>query len=306
VKQYQAKISWKKIKQHWQFYLILLLPILYVLVFHYVPMWGIIIAFKRYTPSSGIAKSPWVGLLYFEQFFKSPSSLKIIWNTLILSIYSIIAGFPIPIMLAIALNEVRMVRFKKIVQMVTYAPYFISTVVMVGLMFQLTDPRIGIVNQIIQLLGGKPVNFMGEPGLFRHMYVWSGIWQSAGYSSVIYLAALSGINVELQEAAIIDGASRVKRIWYVDLPCIKSTIMVLLILNLGYAMNVGFEKVYLMQNSLNVSRAEIISTYVYKVGLVTANFSFATAIGLFNSIVNLVLLIISNYVVKRLFDTSLW
>lgn len=297
---------WKQMKTHWQLYLIILLPVLYILIFSYGPMYGILIAFKRYSANLGIFKSEWVGLLYFKQFFSSPSSWKIIWNTLSLSMYSIIAGFPLPIILAVALNEIKSKRFKKTVQMVTYAPYFISTVVMVGMIFLVMDPRIGIINKFLELLGGEAINFLGKPNLFRHIYVWSGIWQGTGYSCIIYLAALSGVSPELQEAALIDGATRIQRIWNVDLPSIKPTIIILIILSLGYAMNVGFEKVFLLQNPLNVSRSEIISTYVYKVGLVSANFSFSTAIGLFNSVVNCMLMVMVNFLAKKLGDASLW
>lgn len=296
----------KKIGKHWQFYLLMLLPLTFIIVFAYLPMPGILMAFKRFSPSKGILGSPWVGLAHFRQFFASPSSLKIIWNTLYLGFYTLIAGFPIPILLAIAINEVQGKWFKKTVQMVTYAPYFISTVVMVGIIMQITDPRLGIVNRLITALGGTAVNFMGTPSIFPSLYVWSGVWQNSGYSAIIYIAALAGVSREVQEAAIVDGASRLRRIWHVDLPAIRPQIMILLIFNMGNILNIGFEKVYLMQNSMNLATSEIISTFVYKVGLVNADYSFSTAVGLFNSLICLVMLVSTNFLSKKFTDTGLW
>lgn len=296
----------KKFLSHWQFYLIIALPLIYIIIFNYVPMYGVLMAFQRFSPSKGIWGSTWVGLQNFVQFFSSPSSVRTIWNTLVIGVYQLVAGFPIPIILAVALNEVGNRFFKKTVQMVTYAPYFISTVVLVGMMFQVMDLRNGIVNHFITALGGEAINFMGEADMFRHIYVWSGVWQSAGYNSIIYIAALAGVSKELQEAAIIDGASRLKRIWHVDLPAIAPQIIILLIFNVGSVMGVGYEKVYLMQNSLNTSKSEVISTFVYKVGLVNADYGFSTAVGLFNSLISIILLTSTNFIAKKLSDTSLW
>ncbi|MDR2535660.1 MAG: ABC transporter permease subunit [Treponema sp.] len=290
----------------WQFWLIIAFPLAYILIFSYIPMTGMLMAFKDYSPRRGIWQSPWVGLKWFEQFLTTPSGLTVIGNTLRLGFYSLLAGFPIPILLAIGLNEIRSLGFKKSVQMVTYAPYFISVVVMVGMLMQITDLRMGILNRFIVLLGGRPVNFFGQASIFPHLYVWSGVWQTMGYSSIIYIAALSGVSKELQEAAIVDGVSRVQRIWYVDLPTIRPTIIILLIFNCGSIMSIGFEKVYLMQNSINISTAEVISTFVYKVGLQNANYSFSTAVGLFNSIVAFALMMIVNQLSKKLTDTSVW
>lgn len=301
-----SKTFWKKFLSHWQFYVIIALPLLYIIIFNYIPMYGVLMAFQRFSPSKGIWGSTWVGLQNFQQFFSSPSSVKTIWNTLVIGVYSLVAGFPIPIILAVALNEVNNRFFKKTVQMVTYAPYFISTVVLVGMMFQIMDLRNGIVNHFITALGGEAINFMGEVDMFRHIYVWSGIWQSAGYSSIIYIAALAGVSKELQEAAIIDGASRLKRIWHVDLPAIAPQIIILLIFNVGSVMGVGYEKVLLMQNSLNTAKSEVISTFVYKVGLVNADYGFSTAVGLFNSLISIILLTSTNFIAKKLSDTSLW
>jgi multiple sugar transport system permease protein/putative aldouronate transport system permease protein len=293
-------------RKTWQFWLILALPLAYIIIFCYVPMSGILMAFKDYSPRRGIWASPWVGFKWFKQFLTTPSGLTVIYNTLRLGIYSLLAGFPIPILLAIGLNEIRSARFKRTVQMMTYAPYFISVVVLVGMLMQLTELRIGVFNRVITMFGGRPINFFGNPKIFSHLYVWSGIWQSAGYSSIIYIAALSGVSRELQEAAIVDGASRIQRVWHVDLSAIRPTIVILLIFNCGSIMSIGFEKVYLMQNSININSAEVISTFVYKVGLQNANYSFSTAVGLFNSIVSFVLMIIVNKLSKKLTGTSVW
>ncbi len=292
--------------RHWQLYLIVLLPVAYIIVFNYVPMYGIQLAFKRFSASKGIAGSPWIGFRYFSLFFSSPSSFRIIANTLTISLYSIAVNFFFPIALAVAINETRNKGFKKTVQMITYAPYFISTVVMVGLILQVLDPRLGIISRAIAILGGGSTNLMGDPGAFQSIYVWSGLWQSIGYTAIIYLAALSGVSPELQEAAVIDGCSRAQRIWHVDLPCIVPTIVIMLILSFGNVMSVGFEKIFLMQNDMNLASSEIISTYVYKVGLVNANFGFATAIGLFNSVVNVILLLGANSLAKRADLPGLW
>lgn len=300
--QYQLKLA----RSHWQLYLIFLLPFLYFVLFKYVPMYGLVLAFKKYRVSKGILGSPWVGLDHFIRFIQSPTSLQVVYNTFILSLYTIAASFPLSVILAISLNEARNKTWKKTVQMVTYAPYFISTVVMVAILFQLLDPRIGILNRFLELLGLHPVNFMGEASWFRHIYVWSGVWQTTGYSAIIYLAALTSISPELYEAAIVDGASKIQRIRHIDIPGITPTIVIMLILNMGYVMSVGFEKSYLMQNPLNLETAEIISTYVYRVGLLNTDYSFSTAIGLINSLINLMLILGFNSVARKMGDTSLW
>lgn len=292
--------------KNWQFWALMALPLIYLLIFHYIPMTGIILAFKRFSPRKGIFGSENVGLMYFRQFLGAPSSFRIIMNTLRLGLYSLIAGFPIPILLAIAINEVKNRKFKKSVQLTTYAPYFISLVVLVGMMMRIMDLRTGILNHLIVALGGKPINFFGSKDIFPHLYVWSGIWQIAGYASIIYIAALSGVNPELQEAAIIDGASRLQRIWNVDLPSIRPTIVMMLIFNVGQIMNIGFEKAYLMKNSVNQANAEIISTFVYEIGLKNGDFSFSTAVGLFNSVISLILFVLVNEISKRLTDTGVW
>lgn len=292
--------------KNWQFWLIIALPIIYAVIFAYVPMTGIVIAFQDYSLRKGPFGSRFVGLKHFEQFLLSPSSTKVIWNTLVIGFYSLLAGFPIPILLALGINESKLPRFSKTVQMVTYIPYFISTVVLVGMLMQMSDLRIGIINKFIGLFGIEPINFFGEPKLFRGLYVWSGIWQSAGYSAIIYIAALSGVSKELKEAAMVDGASRLQRIVHVDLPCIRPTIVTMLIFSVGGIISVGFDKVYLMQNDLNLAVSEVISTFVYKVGLVNSDYGFSTASGLFQSLVAFILLIFANWLAKRITETSLW
>ncbi|MDO5732925.1 MAG: ABC transporter permease subunit [Eubacteriales bacterium] len=292
--------------QHYQFWLLMALPLLYLIIFHYIPLGGLVLAFKNYNARLGIFHSPNVGLTYFKQFLATPSSQRIIRNTFTLGFYSLLVGFPFPILLAVMLNEVRSKFYKKTVQMVTYAPYFISTVVMVGMLMQLFDLRNGIVNRLVVACGGNAINYFGKPELFSHLYVWSGVWQGAGYASIIYIAALSSVPPELKEAAIVDGASNFRRIWHVDLPCIASTIVMMLIFNIGAIMNIGFEKVYLMQNPANTSVSEIISTFVYRIGLKGGNYGFSTAVGLFNSLLSLVLFLIANQLSRRYSDTSIW
>lgn len=296
-----------KIKSaNWQFWVIIAVPIIYAIIFAYIPMAGIVLAFQDFSIRKGIFGSEWVGLRYFKQFLTSTSSVLVIKNTLILGIYSFLASFPVPILLAIGINEMRAKRYKKAVQMVTYAPYFISIVVLVGMMMQMMDLRSGIINVFIQKLGFSPINFFGDPKIFRHLYVWSGVWQSAGYASIIYLAALLGVSKELQEAAIVDGANRVKRILHVDIPAILPTIIIMLIFNCASIVSIGLDKVFLMQNSLNASVSEVISTFVYKVGVVNSNIGFSTAAGLFQSVVSFVLLVIVNRVCKKITENSLW
>ncbi|AEE97005.1 ABC transporter permease [Mahella australiensis] len=299
---------WKLMKKSSQLYLIILLPVIYILVFNYYPMYGAQIAFRDYMPTKGIWSSPWVGLDNFARFFRRHDAWRIIGNTLSLSVYQLIAGFPIPIILALSLNSTKDGMFKKSVQTITYAPHFISTVVMVGIVMQFLSPRIGIINKIIEILGGTPTDFMGKSQYFGSIYVWSGVWQSTGWGSIIYLAALAGIDPSLHEAAIVDGASRFQRIIHIDIPGIMPTAIILLIMNAGQIMNIGFEKVFLMQNPLNLRSSEIISTYVYKMGLASSagDFSYSTAIGLFNSVVNFVLIVTVNQIAKRVGEVSLW
>ena len=258
-------------------------------------MVGVLIAFEDYKPTRGIFGSAWVGLKWFNKFLTNYNFSTIFFNTLILSLYSLLASFPIPIIFALLLNQMRFRRVKKLVQTVSYMPHFISVVVLVGM-----------INVIIKMMGGQAVYFMGEARLFRHVYVWTSIWQDMGRSAIIYIAALTSIEQDQHEAAMVDGASKLQRTLYIDLPGIMPTAVIMLILNLGRVMSVGFEKAYLMQNPLNLETAEIISTYVYKVGLLQAQFSLSTAVGLFNSLIGLVLVLTVNFIAGRLSDTSLF
>lgn len=302
----KMKAKKKRKNSTWQFWLIIAMPLLFIIIFNYLPMFGIVIAFKDYSPKKGIWGSDWVGLKYMIQFLTSPSSVKVIRNTFILGAYQLMFSFPMPVILAIALNECDKIRLKKAVQMITYAPYFISTVVLVGILMQVTDIRTGIMNRILNVFGMGPYNFFGDQDMFRGLFVGSGIWQTMGYSAVLYLAALSGVSPELKEAAICDGATRLQRISHVDIPGIFPTIVTMFIFNCGNIINIGFEKVYLMQNSVNLPKSELISTFVYKIGLSNGNYSFATAAGLFNSGVSFLLLVIVNQISKKLTDTSLF
>ncbi|NLM10829.1 MAG: sugar ABC transporter permease [Clostridiaceae bacterium] len=295
----------KGIIRHWQLYLLVLAPITYLVIFKYIPLIGSVIAFKDYSFVKGVFGSDWVGLKHFIRFFKSPQFKTLMLNTIGLSLYQIIAGVAPPILLAIALNYVRSKIFGKTVQMVTYMPYFISTVLVVGILSQILSLG-GPVNQIIKAMGVEPVHFMGDPKLFRTIYVFSGIWQNNGYNAVIYLAALAAISPELYEAAIIDGASIWKRIYYIDIPSILPTAVILLILACGRILSIGYEKVLLMQNNLNLQTSDIISTYVYRVGLISMQYSYSTAIGLFQSVVSFILLVLVNKVSRSLNETSLW
>lgn len=296
----------KEIKNHYRLYLMLALPLAYLILFCYVPMGSLIIAFEDYSVRQGIFKSQWIGLLQFEKIFSTPTFAQLLRNTLVLSLYSFVAGFPMPILLALALNECPSRIFKKTVQSITYAPYFLSTVVVVSIMTQFFHTRTGLVNNVIVGLGGSARNFMGETQSFRHLYVWSGVWKSAGYSAVLYLASLSSVDASLHEAAILDGANKVQRVIHVDLPSILPTVVISMILSLGSLMSLGYEKAYLMQNDLNMSVSEILSTYVYKRGLQDIQYSYSTALGLFNSLCNLLLICLANFIARKVGETSLW
>lgn len=296
-----------ELKRNWSLYLLVAVPVIYLILFKYIPMYGVQIAFKNYMPAKGITGSEWVGFKHFMKFISNYKFKDIVWNTLSISLYQL-CTFPLPIILALFLNYIKREKFKKTVQMVSYAPHFISTVVMVGILIQFLDARNGVINQLIELVGGEAQNFMAKKEYFRHIYVWSGVWQSIGYNSIIYIAALSGVSSELHEAAIIDGATIVKRIWHVDLPSILPTIAILLIMQCGSILSVGYEKIYLMQNNLNLAQSEIISTYVYKQGIISSipQYSYSTAIGLFVSVINVVLLLITNKIVDKMTGSSLF
>ena len=300
---------WKKrhsIWKNWELYLMFLPVLVYFAVFCYWPMYGIQIAFKNFKGTLGIWGSPWVGFEHFLRFFNSSYFGEIIWNTLSISFYSLLVCFPLPIILALMLNEVRAERFKKTVQTITYAPHFISTVVMCGMILLFLSPSGGFFNQVRTAFGLDPINFMYEGKYLKTIYVLSGAWQGTGYGSIIYLSALAGVDQEQHEAAVIDGATRLQRIWHINLPGILPTICIMLIMQCGSLMSVGFEKVFLLMNDLNRSSAEVISTYVYKIGLQQRQYSFSTAIGLFNSVVNFVLLLTVNTITKRLNQSSLF
>ncbi|MBP1964573.1 ABC transporter permease [Paenibacillus aceris] len=299
-------IALRMVKKNWQLYLIILPSLLYLIIFKYVPMAGVQIAFKNFMVTKGIWGSDWIGFKHFIEFFRLPIFWRIIKNTALLSLYSLIVGFPAPIILALALNELKNGIFKRTVQLVTFAPYFISTVIMVSIIMLFLSPQLGFVHLLADKFGFPAENIMSKPEYFKTVYVLSDVWQFTGYASVIYIAALAGVDPHLYEAAKVDGASRFQRMIHIDLPSLMPTAVILLILNAGQIMNVGFEKVYLMQNAINVGASEVISTYVYKMGLVGANFSFSAAVGLFNAIVNLMLLIAVNYVARKNSETSLW
>ncbi len=295
----------KQIKKSRYLYAILLLPIVYYIVFHYAPMYGVLVAFKDYNIVKGIMKSPWAGLKWFKKFATDPYFWIVVRNTFLMSLYSILWGFPIPILLAVMLNEVNNSKYKRVIQSITYLPHFISTVVLCGMIVNLLASD-GLVNQVIQAMGGKPMQFLMYPQYFRTIYVTSGIWQSAGWTSIIYLAALTGIDQEVLDAATIDGANRFQRIRHVTIPAIMPTISTMLIMNLGKIMNLGYEKVLLLYNGSTYETADIISTYVYRRGILGNSFSYATAVGLFQSVIGVVFLVAANKVSKKLSDTSLW
>lgn len=300
----------KKYQPYWQLYVFLILPVLYVLIFCYWPMFGLQIAFKKFSIAQGIIDSPWVGFKNFTKFFNAYQFSGVMRNTLTLSLYAILAAFPFPIIFALVLNVIENVKLKKTVQTITYMPHFISIVVIVGMLMQIFHPMAGLYGKLMQQLSGQmPSDLFANPDAFPHLYVWSGVWQGFGYNSIIYIAALTNVSSELHEAAQIDGASRFKRMLHIDLPALLPTIIIMLILRVGSIMSIGFEKTYLMQNSLNLSRSEIISTFVYKKGLgsgVSNDYSYSAAIGTFNSVVNLVLISFVNWISRRVSDTSLW
>ena len=302
--------TFMRMKKDWRLYTFLLIPLIYIIVFKYIPMGGVVIAFKDYKMRLGIWGSEWVGFEHFMRFFKSYQFKRAVSNTLILSFYNIVAGFPLPIIFALMINSVRNARFKKITQSIACLPHFISTVVLVGIVFQIFNNRIGLYGILGELFTGEyPADIMGSPSVFRHMYVWSGIWKGFGWGSIIYTASLAGVDPSYHEAAQIDGATRLQRIIHIDLPSILPTIITMLILRMGDVMSIGFEKTYLMQNTLNMSASEVISTYSYSVGLAggaNTNMSYATAIGLFNSVVNLILLVTANKISRKVSETSLW
>lgn len=296
----------RTLKKNWQLYVLLIPALLWLITFCYVPIYGILLAFKDYKVQLGITFSPWAGLKYFKQFFTTTIALTTIRNTILLSLYTLLFSFPIPIIFSLLLNQLKNLRFKKFIQTISFAPYFISNVVVVSILTIILAPSSGFVNNIIQMFGGQPQLFMSRPEYFRPVYVISQIWQTMGFNAIIYIAALAGISPDLHEAAIMDGATKWKRILYIDLPCIMPTITIMFILAVGNILTIGYEKVYLMQSGMNLTVSEIISTYVYKAGLINAQYSFSTAVGLFNSVINFIVLITANTISRKMADIGLF
>lgn len=295
----------KRMKKSKYLYVLFSVPLLYYIIFHYLPMYGVLISFQDYNIVKGITGSTWVGFKHFQKFIFDPYFWKLVRNTLLINIYGLIWGFPAPIILAILLNEVKKDKFKKIIQNISYLPHFISTVVVCGMIvnFLSTD---GIANQLIKMFGGAPKQFLMMPQYFRTIYITSAIWESMGWNSIIYLAALTAIDEEVIEAALIDGANRWHRIVYITLPSIAPTISIMLIMNLGRLMNLGYEKIMLLYNGSTYETADVISTYVYRRGILGNDFSYATSVGLFQAVIGLILIVSANTISRKVSETSLW
>lgn len=296
----------RQIRRDAGLYIILAVPVAWYLIFKYVPMYGLQIAFKKFNPTLGIIGSPWAGTTYFKQFFNSYYFIDILWNTVSLSVFTMLIGFPAPILLALLINEIKNARFKKAVQNITYMPNFLSVVVIVSMLSLFSNRDYGLFNRITSVFGREAVDFMSKPGYFQPLYVFSNVWQYMGFNAIIYIAALAGVDAELYEAASIDGASRMQKILHISIPSIMDTILILFIMRIGSIMTVGFEKVYLMQNNVTISASEVISTFIYKNGIQKGQFSYSTAVGMFNSVINFVLLAGANFVSKKTAKTSLW
>lgn len=299
-----SRFRW--LKRDWQLYLMLLLPIAFYFLFKYIPMFGTIIAFKKYIPKKGMIKSPWIGFSNFQRFLSDPYFYKLLRNTLLINLYSLIFAFPSSVIFALLLNEMRHQKYRKLVQTVSYLPHFISTVVVCGLITNFLRTNGGLVNDLITALGGNRISFMNEPQYFRTIYVLSEIWQHLGWEAIIYIAALTAIDPQLYEAAHVEGANRFQQTLNVTLPCIAPTITTMLILRVGNLMNLGYEKILLLYSGATYETADVISTYVYRRGLLTADFSYGTAIGLFQAVIALILILSTNWLGKRISDTSLW
>nr|WP_238392621.1 ABC transporter permease subunit [Paenibacillus antri] len=306
VRKTKGRTAWSRMLLNWELYLFIAPAFLYYLIFHYGPMYGIQIAFKNFIPTKGITGSPWVGFEHFTRFFESYYFWDLLWNTLSISLYELAVGFPLPIILALAFNEVKDSFFKRTVQTVTYSPHFISVVVMSGIIITFLTPSTGMIVHLVELFGFEAPQFLTDPRWFKTVYVLSGVWQGTGWGTIIYLAALSAVDPQQHEAAIMDGATRFQRIVNINIPAIFPTITILLILNMGGILSVGFEKILLLQNPLNMESSDVISTFVYRSGLLDAQYSFSTAVGLFNSVINAILLIAVNQIARRTSETSLW
>lgn len=299
---------WRRIARNWGLYLLLLPALTLLICFTYKPMYGVLIAFKEYKPVKGILGSAWADpwYKYFKKFFDSFQFKTTIRNTLVITLYSMLVMFPLPIILALGINQLKNRTYRKIFQTVTYMPHFISTVVMVGLLTLLLSPGSGLLGAICGMLGIEAPNFLGQPSAFKHLYVWSDVWQHVGWDSIIYIAALSSVDPSLYEAATVDGATNLQKIKYVDIPMLVPTAVIMLIMRFGSLMSLGFEKVYLMQNDLNLTASEVISTYVYKIGIINVQYSYSAAINLFSTVINFILLILVNQISKKVSDNSLW
>lgn len=305
IKAPRKKSMLRRLLGSWQLYVLIAPAVIYFVIFHYWPIYGLQIAFKNYKPKLGVAGSPWIGLEHFVRFLTGPNFASLLANTLRISLSNLVFAFPLPVILALTINEIRREGYKRVVQTVSYAPHFISVVVMVSMLSIFLNVNTGILNKLLGMLGMGPYDFMGTGEWFASIYVISGIWQSSGWSSIIFLAALSGIDSSQTEAAMVDGATRLQRILHINLPAILPTVIIMFILESGKVMSLGYEKAYLMQNAMNLQYSEIISTYVYKVGLINMQFSFSAAVGLFNSICNLLLLLLVNFISRKVSDTGL-
>lgn len=305
-KKVRNSARWRGIWRNRALYLFMLPMLVFFAVFYFSPLWGLQIAFRDFKASVGIWQSQWVGLKYFQQFIQSYSFWSLLKNTLTLSLYSLLVNFPLAIFLALVIQYLPGRKLKKLTQVATYAPHFISTVVLTGMLFVFFAPSSGIINNLIVALGGEAIDFMGSAKSFPHLYVWSGVWQNAGWNSIIYIAALTAVSPELHEAAVVDGASKLKRVLYIDLPAILPTAVIMLIMDCGRIMSLGYEKILLMQVSSNLAASEIISTYVYKIGIQGSQFSYSAAIGLFNNLINCALLVLVNRMARKFSDSSLW
>ncbi|MGG3280635.1 ABC transporter permease [Paenibacillus solani] len=292
-------------KQKW-LYFMMLLPLTSLIIWNYIPMYGIIISFKDYSPAFGIMDSPWVGFAHFERFFNAFYFWDVIINTLRISLYSLLVGIPLPIILALMFNELRSKKYKSLTQTISYIPNFISIVIVVGMVTFFTSPVDGVINTVIQYFGGTPIDFIGSAKLFPHVFVWSGIWQTVGWGTLIYTAAMSGIPQDQYEAAHLEGATRMQCIRHITIPAIMPTIVICAILATGSVMSVGFEKVLLMQNDANLATSEVLSTYMYKSGILNAEYSFSAAVGLFNNLINFIVLYLVNKFAQKFSETSLW
>ncbi|MCL2059729.1 MAG: ABC transporter permease subunit [Oscillospiraceae bacterium] len=295
----------KDFRRNYVVYFLALLVLVYYFLFHYLPMYGIIIAFQDFSPRRGVLGSPFVGLKHFSNFFSSPSLVRVVRNTLLINIYELVFSFPFPILFALMLNELRLIRFKRVVQSLTYMPHFLSLVVVCGMINEFVASN-GMINQLINFFGGASVSFLGNAKYFRGVYVLSGIWQGFGWSSIIYIAAIAGVDREQYDSAMIDGAGRLRQAWNITLPGIAPTIIILLIMRIGSMMSVGHEKILLLYNPMTYETADVVSTYIYRIGILDSNYSFSSAVGVFNSVINFSLLITANYISKRVSETSLF